>query len=158
LKNAILYSRYLFVIVKLMRRNPLISMLNYFVITLWSDFHGKEVVSNLVKERAPEISVNHKISFFFFFVWNRVYRILLDNVQNQFKTSIEIAVEIARLFRSPFRRIVRYSRHLISFREILVERINLDFWSRPSVDESAGLYVVWIVKAEWVMTDLTCYD
>lgn len=97
----------------------------------------------------------------FFFIWNRACRILPGDVQNivyRFRISTEIAVEIARLFCSPFRRIVWYSWDLISFREILVERVNLDFWSCPSIDESAGLYVVWIVKAEWVMTDLTCYD
>jgi len=42
-------------------------MLDYFMITLRSDFYGKEVVSNLVKERAPEISVNESQNIVFFF-------------------------------------------------------------------------------------------
>jgi len=86
----------------------------------------------LVKERAP-VNESENIELFlseierveFYPTMCRMY---------QFRVSTKIAIEIARLFRSSFRRIVCYSQDLISFREILVERINLDFLVRLWMD------------------------
>jgi hypothetical protein len=110
-----------------------------------------EIVSNLVKERAPEISVNELGNIVLLFVWDRACRILSDNVQSESLQNLEIA----GLFRYPFRR----TRGILSrSTKSMLKESTLTFGCvRPSVGW-IRLLVCRVNSKSGMSHDLTCYD